>query len=134
MKRLQRLFQFQFQSGVIKRTTEYPARMGTEHAEFIMSPFKYVVIKRFFSVFGVFRGTRFQFQSGAIKRRTTSGTSVSSRFQFQSGAIKRNQIRIAYQINIRFNSNLVRLSENPDTEQPDREGRFNSNLVRLSGA
>ena len=51
---------FPFQSGVIERTTEKPARIGTENTEFIMSPFRYGVIRGFFSVFGVFCGSLVQ--------------------------------------------------------------------------
>ena len=71
---------FPFQSGAIERTTEKPARMGTENTESIMSPFRYVVIKRFFSVFGVFCGSRFPFQSGVIERTTENTENTEKRF------------------------------------------------------
>ena len=62
---LNRLFQFQFQSGAVKRRKVLQA----------VKPY-----------------TQFQFQSGAVKRTDKIRPTVSySLFQFQSGAVKRNR-------------------------------------------
>ncbi len=75
----------------------------------------------------------FQFQTGAIKRTHQAlAEARKSMFQFQTGAIKSKfHISLKRPPSCSFNSKLVRLKGNNDTDLRYCYIRFNSKLVRL---